>query len=83
MEKPWEIEPELMKKVLGDEKPIEGRFADTLPMEFDKVKEEINDFAKTDEDVLSYILFPQIAEKFFKEKNKPKVIKVNYSIRKA
>lgn len=80
---PGEIEPELMKKVLGDEKPIEGRFADTLPMEFDKVKEEIKDFAKTDEDVLSYILFPQIAEKFFKEKNKPKVIKVNYSIRKA
>lgn len=80
---PGEINPELMKKVLGDEKPIEGRFADTLPMEFDKVKEEIKDFAKSDEDVLSYILFPQIAEKFFKEKNKPKTIKVNYSIRRA
>ncbi|HCW05266.1 MAG TPA: oxaloacetate decarboxylase subunit alpha, partial [Clostridium sp.] len=80
---PGEIDDELMKKVLGDEKPIAGRFAETLPLEFDKIKEEVKDFAKTDEDVLSYILFPQIAEKYLKEKDRPKTIKVSYSIRKA
>ena len=80
---PGEIDDDLMKKVLGDEKPIAGRFAETLPLEFDKIKEEVKDFAKTDEDVLSYILFPQIAEKYLKEKDRPKTIKVSYSIRKA
>lgn len=65
---PGKVNEELVKKVLGDEKPIETRFADTLEPIFDKTKEEVKDFAKTDEDVLSYILFPQIAEDFLKKR---------------
>ena len=80
---PGEIDPQLIEKVLGNEKPFTGRFADTLPEEFDKVKNEIKHMAKTDEDVLSYILFPQIAEKFFKERAAKKVVKVKYTIAKA
>ena len=30
-----------------------------------KYKEETKDFAKSEEDVLSYALFPQVAKKFF------------------
>ncbi|ADQ45232.1 Conserved carboxylase region [Caldicellulosiruptor kronotskyensis 2002] len=80
---PGEINPELVKKVLGDEKPIEGRFADTLEPIFEKTKEQIKDFAKTDEDVLSYILFPQVAEEFLKNRGKkkePRERKIEYTI---
>ncbi|ADQ41778.1 Conserved carboxylase region [Caldicellulosiruptor acetigenus I77R1B] len=80
---PGKINPELVKKVLGSEKPIEGRFADTLEPIFEKTKEQVKDFAKSDEDVLSYILFPQVAEEFLKNRGKnklPKERKIEYTI---
>ncbi len=80
---PGEVDTDLVKKVLGDEKPITKRFADTLSPEFDKMKKELKDMCKTDEDVLSYILFPQIAEKFFKEKEEKTATRVSYSIMKV
>ena len=60
---PGEINPDLIKKVLGDEKPITGRFADNMG-QFNKAKKKLGSLAENDEDVLSYIAFPQIAEKF-------------------
>jgi oxaloacetate decarboxylase alpha subunit len=77
---PGEVDKTLVKKVLGDEKPIEGRFADTLKPAFEETKKQLGDMAKNDEDVLSYIAFPQIAEKFFKEREQNSVLKVSYSI---
>lgn len=77
---PGEIDPELIKKVLGDEKPITGRYADTLEPIFEKTKKELGDLAKSDEDVLSYIAFPQIAEKFFRERDEKKARIVSYTI---
>ncbi|NLM75378.1 MAG: oxaloacetate decarboxylase subunit alpha [Clostridiaceae bacterium] len=77
---PGEIDSELIKKVLGDEEPITGRFADTLEPIFEKTKEELGDMAKSDEDVLSYIAFPQIAKKFFKEREEKKAKIVSYTI---
>ncbi len=77
---PGEINPDLMKKVLGDEKPITTRFADTLEPVFEKTKEQLKGIARSDEDVLSYIAFPQIAEKFFKEREEREALKVTYSI---
>jgi oxaloacetate decarboxylase alpha subunit len=67
---PGEVDMELSRNILGNEQPITIRFADTIEPVFEKTREEIKDFAKTDEDVLSYILFPQIAEDFLKRKNK-------------
>jgi len=80
---PGEINPDLIKKVLGDEKPITTRFADTLEPAFEKTKKELGSLAQSDEDVLSYIAFPQIAEKFFKEREERKAKTVSYSIRKV
>jgi oxaloacetate decarboxylase alpha subunit len=77
---PGEINPELMQKVMGDEKPITVRFADTLEPAFDKTKKQLENIAKSDEDVLSYIAFPQIAEKFFKEREDREAVTVTYSI---
>lgn len=67
---PGEINEELAKKSLGNEMPITSRFADTLEPVFEKTKEELKDITDSDEDVLSYLLFPQIAEGFIKNKKK-------------
>ena len=80
---PGEIDPELIKKVLGDEKPITNRYADNLEPEFEKTKQQLGNLAKSDEDVLSYIAFPQIAEKFLREREEKKAATVSYSIRKV
>ncbi len=77
---PGEIDAGLLQKVLGEEKPVTSRFADTLEPEFDKMKEQLKNIVKSEKDVLSYIAFPQIAEKFFKEREERAAIKVTYSI---
>ena len=67
--------------VLGDEKPLEGRFADSLEPGFEKAKKEIGAMARSEEDVLSYVAFPQIAEKFFKAREEREHNTVSYQIR--
>lgn len=80
---PGEIDDSLIKKVLGDEKPVTGRYAATLEPEFDKAKAKLGDRAHNDEDVLSYIVFPQIAEKFFEKREEMKLRRVKYSIERV
>ncbi len=63
---PAPISTELTKKILGDEGPITCRPADLLEPELEKTKEKIKDYIIQDEDVLTYALLPQVAEKFFK-----------------
>lgn len=79
---PGELDAGLVQKVLGDEEPFTGRFADTLEPQFEKAKQEIGSLAKSDEDVLSYIAFPQIAEKFLRDREENSAVKVSYTIRK-
>lgn len=79
---PGEINIDLQKQVLGDEEPITTRFADTLKPSFESAKKEVGALAESDEDVLSYISFPQIAEDFFNKRNEKRSRTVNYSIRK-
>ena len=62
---PGTINEEVRSMILGDAKPIEGRFADSLEPAFEAAKAEIGAKAKSDEDVLSYIAFPTQAENFF------------------
>ena len=62
---PGKVNEDVKKQILGDEKGIEGRYADTLEPQFEKAKAEIGEKAKSDEDVLSYIAFPTQAENFF------------------
>lgn len=69
---PGEIDEEIKKKVMGDEKPLECRYADTLAPMFEETKKKIGSLAKNDEDVMDYVLFPQVAEKYLNERdNKP------------
>lgn len=68
---PAPVNEEVRKKAIGDAKVITCRPADLLEPEIEKYRKEAGDLAKSDEDVLSYALFPQVAEKFLKEKYHP------------
>lgn len=65
---PAPVNEEIKKRIIGDDEVIECRPADLLEPEFDKLKEEYKDIAKTDEDVLSLALFEQVASDFLKKK---------------
>ena len=78
---PAPINEQVRAKILGDEKPVEGRFAATLPADtFEKAKEALGADARCEEDVLSYIAFPQVAENFFEKRREAEEKKVRYSI---
>lgn len=79
---PGAVNEELMEKILAGEEPITGRFADTLEPAFDIAKKKLGSMARSDEDVLSYIAFPQIAEKFFEEREEKESRTVSYTITK-
>jgi oxaloacetate decarboxylase alpha subunit len=80
---PGTVDPDLIQKVLGDEQPITGRFAETLAPEFEAAKAKLAGIAESDEDVLSYLAFPQIAEKFFANRAEKRINRVSYSIRQV
>lgn len=63
---PASPDPEILKKIVGDEKVIDYRPADDIAPELEKYKAELGDFYTQEEDVLSYALFPQVATNFFK-----------------
>lgn len=78
---PAPISDEFMKKILGNEQPITCRPADLIEPELEKTREKIKHLCIQDEDVLTYALLPQVAEKFFKmrasgELNNPEPEKV-------
>ncbi len=77
---PGQVDETLLRKVLGDESPVTCRFADLLEPAYDKYKAEIGDLAKTEEDVLSYAAFPQVAESFLQKRKEREARAVRYSI---
>ncbi|MBQ7834417.1 MAG: oxaloacetate decarboxylase subunit alpha [Ruminiclostridium sp.] len=65
---PAPINPEFRKKILGDEAPIDCRPADLIAPELDKLKADAAKWTEQEEDVLSYAMFGQVAEKFFEKR---------------
>lgn len=65
---PAEVDPEVRKKIIGDDEVITCRPADLLEPEFEKLKEQYKDIARSDEDVLSLALFENVAVGFLKKK---------------
>ena len=63
---PAPVNEEVRRKVIGDQKVITCRPADMLRPELEGYRKEIGQYITQEEDVLSYALFPQVAEKFFK-----------------
>ena len=66
---PAPVNEDVRKKCIGDDEVITCRPADLLKPELEMYREQAGDLAKCDEDVLSYALFPQVAEKFLKKRN--------------
>lgn len=62
---PAPIEEDIRKKIIGDEEVIAVRPADLLPPAWERGKEEMAGVSSREEDILTYILFPQVARKFF------------------
>ncbi len=69
---PTPIDPEVQKVVLKRHKrgqtPVTGRPADYLEPELAEDKQKIGDLAKTEEDLLTYALYPATGEQFLKWK---------------
>jgi oxaloacetate decarboxylase alpha subunit len=65
---PAPIDPEIQKLIIGDEAPITHRPADDLQPVLDQARKEIMPYYQQEEDVLSYVLFPEVALKFFKQR---------------
>jgi pyruvate/oxaloacetate carboxyltransferase len=64
-EPPGAISEEIRTKVLGKQEPIDCRPADLLKPGLDAARREAGDLATSEEDVLSYALFPEIAKDYF------------------
>ncbi|MBO4688619.1 MAG: oxaloacetate decarboxylase subunit alpha, partial [Clostridiales bacterium] len=79
---PGEVSQELIDRCWKPEEIVKGRFADTLEPAFEKTKAELGKRARSDEDVLSYIAFPQVAEKYFDYREEQESNTVNYTIEK-
>ena len=80
---PAPIDPEIRAKILNGEEPLKVRYADTLPTDiYEKAEEKLGDTARCEEDVLSYIAFPPVAEKFFQQRKEQEEKKVRFSIEK-
>jgi oxaloacetate decarboxylase alpha subunit len=69
---PGTVNEDVRKKAIGDAEVITCRPADLLEPELEKYRTEYADITKSDEDVLSCALFPQVAPKFLAERDKPK-----------
>jgi oxaloacetate decarboxylase (Na+ extruding) subunit alpha len=65
---PGEVNSDLLQKVLKGEKPISGRPADQLPPQLGEAKKEIANYMEQEEDLLSYVMFPNVAVDFFKRR---------------
>ena len=68
---PVTISKEIRKLIIGDDEVITRRPADLLEPELPKAREEIGMYAKSEEDVLSYALFPEQARDFLGRREDP------------
>jgi len=75
---PGSLDSKIRQKAIAGEKPITGRPADSLDPELEGVKNELSEHEASEEDVLSYALFPSVALQFIDERErgelKPEVL---------
>ena len=83
---PAPVSEELEAKILGEGgKPIDCRIEDSKRTgeEFASAKAALGDLAESEEDVMSYICFPDQTEKFLKQRKADREKKVAYTIEEA
>ena len=65
---PDEVNVNLRARAIGNETVIDVRPADLLKAEMDRLRKEATKFAKTEEDVLIYAMFPDIGKTFLEQR---------------
>jgi oxaloacetate decarboxylase alpha subunit len=65
---PAPIDPKIKALAIGEEETIDCRPADLIPPAMEQARTEIGDLARTEEDVISYALFPQVARPFLERR---------------
>jgi pyruvate/oxaloacetate carboxyltransferase len=68
-EPPGPISEDIRAKVLGKKEPIRCRPADLLKPGLEEARKQAGALARSEEDVLSYALFPDIAKEFFVQRD--------------
>jgi pyruvate/oxaloacetate carboxyltransferase len=62
------IDPKIQKKIIGDEQPITVRPADLLEPALTKIPDDIRPYIETEEDRITYALFPKAAVEYFQKR---------------
>ena len=65
---PAPVNEEIRKLAIGNLDVMSGRPADLIPDELDKLQLESEGLAKTNEDVLTYAMFPELGRTFLQER---------------
>jgi pyruvate carboxylase subunit B len=66
---PGEINDEVRNQAIGQEEVITCRPADRLEPEMDRIRQDIGEVAKSEEDVLTFAMFPEVGRNFLSERN--------------
>ncbi|MDH4216934.1 MAG: pyruvate carboxylase subunit B, partial [Gallionella sp.] len=66
---PGKVDEKIKKLAVGDAEVITCRPADLLEDEMNKLRIECENLAKSEEDVLTYAMFPELAKTFLQERN--------------
>ncbi len=66
---PGKVNQKIQTMAIGEKKPLSSRPADSLEPELAKLKIEAEQITKSDEDILTYAMFPDVAKIFLQERN--------------
>ncbi len=73
------MKEELIHKIIGKEKVVTCRPADLINPQLDTIRDQMKVYMEQEEDVLSYALFPQVAQNFFTHRETLKY-KIDFSM---
>lgn len=65
---PGQVDTELQRRAVGKEDLIEERPANLIPKELSDLRKDIGDLAESEEDVLTYAMFPDQARAYLKQR---------------
>ncbi len=65
---PAPVNSQLQKKAIGNEQVLESRPADELAPEMNKLRSEIGELALSEDDVLTYAMFPELGREYLQQR---------------
>ncbi len=71
---PGPVSIQVQHMAIGNEDVIDCRPADLLANELERLRSEIGEHAKSEEDVLTYAMFPDIGKEFLTQRNAGKLV---------